>query len=226
MAAKRDPLEGIGLALKGARRSAATVAVRQAADPRAGKMALEGADDAALRARAIAVLAEAGIRLDREATARVGDAVVTLRNDANVVHARMVTTGRALLALQEAAGEGGYRALHKAGIVRFSEATASRLRQVAAAVDARKVAVDVLPKAVQAAAMVAALPKERIEELVAAGVVHRDASTGAIKRAVEPPTPVPPKRRKLTPDERRRLERLRDRLLARLREIEARLAQG
>lgn len=225
MAAKRDPLETLGLKLKGDRQAggAAVAPAKAGADKRARALRVEAEDKAQLRRSVQHAL---GSDLPDEAVGTITDNLATVRNAANVITARFLEIGRALRRVQELATEGGYRRLLQAGLVPFPEHTASKLRAVAAAVDGGKLPIEALPRTLEPAYAAAKLPDKARERLLKEDVIRPDSSRSEIAAAVRPPALAAPGGGRLTPDERRRLERLRDRLLAKLREIEARLAAG
>jgi hypothetical protein len=182
------------------------------------------AETTALNAEVKAALAGEAWAEDEARIGRVVDEIGRLRRDVGAMQSRMLDAGRRLVRLQELAGEGGYKALHKAGLVPFSESMASKLRTVAAAVDAGRIPAEALPRAVDAAALVARLPEDRAAQLVRAGVVRPEATQREIREAVQAPkaarTEAP-----LKPSQRRLLERRAERLRAELARIEARLGQ-
>ena len=104
------------------------------------------------------------------------------------------------------------------------ETAASKLRTIAAAVDSGRIPTAALPRAVEAAVIVARLDPPEAMRLIEAGVVRpggtvqqiRDAGRPVKAASVEAP---------LTPGERRLLERRAARLRAELARIEARLGR-
>ena len=107
----------------------------------ASGVAIERTEIADLRARAAEVLA--GMPVDLDAVAR---ALRGLGRVADELRAGMIEVGREVERLRVAAGEGGYRALFRAGLVPFNEATASQLRAVAAAVDGGLIPAERMPR--------------------------------------------------------------------------------
>jgi len=83
-----------------------------------------------------------------------------------------------------------------------------------------------MPRTIEAAYLVAKLPEPSLQRLIGAGVVKPEATVKEIRDAVRPPRLTKPRKKPLTPGERRRLERQRDRLLAEVARIEKRLAVG
>jgi hypothetical protein len=183
------------------------------------------AETAALSAEVKAALAGEVWAGDEARVGRVVDEIGRLRRDVGAIQSRMLDAGRRLLRLQELAGEGGYKALHKAGLVPFSESMASKLRTVASAVDAGRIPAGALPRAVDAAALVARLPEDRAARLIEAGVVRPDATEREIRDAVRPAKLVTSDG-PLTSNQRRLLERRAARLREELARIEARLRQS
>jgi hypothetical protein len=185
--------------------------------------AATGAD--VLRAQVCEALASEDWARDDGRIGKVVDELGRLARDAGTIQARMLDCGRRLLRLQDLAGEGGYKALHEAKLVPFSESMASKLRIVAAAVDAGRIPEASLPRAIEAAAIVARLPEEKAARLLEAGQVRPEATARELREAAAAPQMVERMDGPPGPTERRQLERLRDRLRARLAEIEARLAR-
>lgn len=184
------------------------------------------AETTALGAEVRSALAGEAWAGDEAKVAKVAEEIGRLRRDAAAMQSRMLDVGRRLLRLTELAGEGGYKALHKAGLVPFSESMASKLRTVAAAVDGGRVPAEALPRAVDAAVLVARLDPPAAARLVEAGVVRPEATRREISEAVRSPKPGPADDGPLTAGERRLLERRAVRLRAELARIEARLGHG
>jgi hypothetical protein len=203
---KTDPLAGIGLALRPSR-SKTTNDARQPADLRAVALAADDARARQLRERAREVLIDAGIDCDDARAERVVAELASIGRDLSSIQARMISTGHALLRLQAEVGKGGYKALVLAGLVPIPEATASRLRKIATAVDGGIIPAELLPRAVQAAAMVATLPEHEAQRLIGMGVIRLEATTREIREALHPPVLSKPSHGPLAPAERRRLER-------------------
>jgi hypothetical protein len=181
-------------------------------------------DDAELRQRAKEALK------DHEIADADFDVVVAelagLRADTNNIQTRIVSAGNHIAKLREKAGEGGFRALHAAGLIPVSEAAASKLVRIWQAVETRSLPIDRMPQAIEAAYLAAKLPEASLQQLMGSGILKPEATVREIRAAVAPPAPAKAGRGPLHPAERRRLERLRDRLRARLTEIETRLRQG
>jgi len=162
---------------------------------------VEQAKIADLRERAAEALA--GMPTDLDVVVR---ALRGLRRGAEGLRAGMIEVGREVERLRAAAGEGGYRALFRAGLVPFDEATASQLRAVAAAVDGGLIPAERMPHRLLPAYRASRLAPEMVGRLIEDGVLHPEATAREIRDAVNPPTrtfeDAP-----LTPQERRRLER-------------------
>ena len=78
----------------------------------------------------------------------------------------LLDTGRTLLSIQKTIGAGGYKALVVAGIVQIGETNASKLRQIAAAVESGKIPPPLLPsmpRNLSGAYVIATLPAEVVE---------------------------------------------------------------
>jgi hypothetical protein len=181
-------------------------------------------DDAELRQRTREALAGQAVD-DIDLDAVVAE-LAALRGTANAMQARVVDAGRRLAALREKTGETGFKALHAAGLIPFSEAAAYKLVGIAAAVEAHKLPIERMPRAIEAAYLVAKLSEPSLQRLIGAGVVKPEATVKEIRDAVRPPRLTKPGTEPLTSAERRRLERQRDRLLAEVARIEKRLAAG
>jgi hypothetical protein len=230
-ARRNDPLETLGLRLKHERRPPAAVApVKAGTDKRARVIRADADDQAELRRRVRATLDDA----TDETVGAVTEDLRAAKAAASVIAAKFIEAGRALLRLQEHAGPGGYAALLHAGLVPFSEATASKLRTVAAAVDDGRLPATALPTTLEPAYAAAKLAAPERERLIEAGVIRPGASRREIDDAARPKPPTAPSDRDgrlpaggtLTRERRRELERLRDRLLARVAAIEMLLAAG
>ena len=78
----------------------------------------------------------------------------------------LLDTGRTLVAIQKAVGPGGYRALLEARIVQIGETNASKLRQIAMAVESGKIPpllMPAMPRNLSGAYVIASLPSDVIE---------------------------------------------------------------
>jgi hypothetical protein len=181
---------------------------------------------AELRERTRLVLAAAGAEPDDVGLTSVVAEVTGIRRAANMTQAKLLETGKRLIKIQEQVGEGGYRALLRAGLIPLSETAASKLRKIAETVQAGVLPADRLPLGAEAAYIAAKLPPEQIERLIREEVLKPETSAQTLREVAKPPALTKPGAGPLDAAERRRLERLRDRLLARVAEIEARLAQG
>jgi hypothetical protein len=227
---KADPFETLAHALRPKRGAtpadAEVLPPKPTGDKRAHVLRAEDRDHTVLRERTRLALGASVGEVTDETLGAVVDDLETIRNATNVVTAKFLEVGRALLRVQERAGPGGYKAIYEAGLIPLPEATASRLRTIAAAVDSEKFPVDRLPRTVESAYYAAKLPPAQRQRLIEDDVIRPEASRQEILRASKPPVLTAPSGGKLTPIERKQLERIRDRLLARVREIEERLAHG
>ena len=133
-----------------------------------------------LRDRAKAALA--GTSIDEASFEEVVSALQRLSRDLDGIKARMIEAGRQLLRITRAAGASGYRALFRAGLVPISEATASKLRRVAEAVETGKIPVDRLPAAIRTAYYATTLPPEAIGRLIDADVLRPEVTVREIDR--------------------------------------------
>jgi hypothetical protein len=119
-----------------------------------------------LRERAREVLREACVPLDDAGF----DLLISNIRRANLKYEAafeaLLDTGRTLLAIQKTVGTGGYKALVVAGVVRIGETNASKLRQIASAVDSGKIPGPLLPsmpRNLSGAYVIATLPAEVVE---------------------------------------------------------------
>jgi hypothetical protein len=200
-------------------RSLASIAAEQT-DRRAAVVLGGQAENAALKAEVRAALAAEGWGDD---DARLGTVTVELgrlKRAVGTTQTGMLESGRALLRLQELVGDGGYRALHRAGLIPIPETAASKLRVIAAAVDGGRVPIACLPRAVEAAAIAARVPEQRIGRLIEDGVIRPEVTAKELREAVM--TRRVPKHEDglLTMAQRRALERRRARLLAEVARID------
>jgi hypothetical protein len=180
---------------------------------------VERAEIADLHARAAEALA--GMPADLDAVSR---ALRVLGRAADELRAGMIEVGRELERLRAAAGEGGYRALFRAGLVPFDEATASQLRAVAAAVDGGLIPADRMPRRLLPAYRASRLAPEVAGRLIEAGVLRPETTAREIVAATQPSRPSCAANTPLTRTERRSLERRAARLREELSRIEERLA--
>jgi hypothetical protein len=185
----------------------------------AAGVTVERTEVADLRARAAEVLA--GMPVDLDAVAR---ALRGLNRVADELRAGMIEVGREVERLRVAAGEGGYRALFRAGLVPFNEATASQLRAVAAAVDGGLIPAERMPRRLLPAYRASRLTPEVAGRLIEAGVLRPEATAREIVTATQPSRLSYAVSAPLTRAERRLLERRASRLREELSRIEERLA--
>lgn len=183
----------------------------KADDRRAVRMLRQDEEDEALARRARAALVDAGTTFDEAGVERIVSELRGIHAGTEAIKSRMVEIGRRLLRLTEMAGPGGYRALCRAGLVPLSEPVASKLRNVALAVEAGRVPEDRLPVAVRAAYFAVSLPDEQLARLLEAGVLRPDATQRMLEEFLDRPgasneeAPLSPKRRQQL---LRRLKRL------------------
>jgi hypothetical protein len=187
----------------------------------AAGVSIERAELADLRARTAEVLAGMPVDLDTVARALRG-----LSRVADELRAGMIEVGREVERLRVAAGEGGYRALFRAGLVPFSEATASQLRAVAAAVDSGLIPAERMPRRLLPAYRASRLAPEVAGRLIEAGVLGPETTAREIVAAAQPSRPTHTISAPLTLAERRSLERRAGRLRKELSRIEERLTAG
>jgi hypothetical protein len=152
-------------------------------DPRLSQALDERSEMAGLRDDARAALPgrdEATVAAVTRDLARLGTLAKAIRRD-------MIDMGRALLRLQRTVGEGGYKALFRAGLVPVPENRASQLRAVAAAVEAGLIPLDRLPRALEPAYTAARLPAEKVTRLLADGTLRPEATVRELREAAGPP---------------------------------------
>lgn len=203
MSAEEDErlLAAHGRALRPPRRDARAAFSREKAPDRRGaevvaEVTFTGDLDRELRARVVEALEGDGIDLDQADVSAAVALLAGLRGDTNVIQARMVHAGEALLGLQEVAGRRGYRALLAAGLVPFSESQASKLRRIALAVRNGTLSLKSMPRSIEAASIAARLPKEAVEELERRGEINPEATTRGIAAAAQALEEEPPKGRR------------------------------
>jgi hypothetical protein len=168
-------------------------------------------EDRTLTERTRTALQQIGATLDEAVLDRVVGELRSIHAGTEAVKSRMVEIGRRLLRLTEVAGPGGYRALCRAGLIPLSEPVASKLRNVALAVEAGRVPEDRLPVAVRAAYFAVSLPDDQLARLLNSDVLRPDATQRMLEEFLDRPekgneeTPLSPKRRQQL---LRRLKRL------------------
>jgi hypothetical protein len=168
-------------------------------------------EDRSLAERTRAALKQIGATLDETVLDRVVGELRSIQAGTEAVKSRMVEIGRRLLRLTEVAGPGGYRALCRAGLIPLSEPVASKLRNVALAVEAGRIPEDRLPVAVRAAYYAVSLPDDQLARLLNSDVLRPDATQRMLEEFLDRPkegneeTPLSPKRRQQL---LRRLKRL------------------
>jgi hypothetical protein len=143
----------------------------------------------------------------------------------------LLEVGRALNVVQSHVGAGGYKALVTAGLITIAEATASKMRQIAAAIDGQKVPTDLvelMPRTLMGAYTIVSLPKEEIEPTMRA-LAARNMLPNAPQRAIVAEVKkLRTDRRTIIADIRRTLERkrkLREQLDSEIERLEATLRE-
>jgi hypothetical protein len=140
--------------------------------------AIEGAQaliaGEAVRRKTADALRYAEVVVTDEAVAEIASNINRLNQTLSDVRENLVDAGRRLLAIQNLAGQGGYKALFDAGVITIHPVTASHLRSIAHAVVGGKVPPDLvamLPPNILGSYTIASLPSDEIEptmrELVA-----------------------------------------------------------
>jgi hypothetical protein len=124
------------------------------------------AEEEHLRERTLDVLRSVNVPLDESSF----DLLISHIRRANGKYLEafeaLLDTGRTLNAIQKTIGPGGYKALVAAGVVQIGETNASKLRQIAAAVDSGKIPpplVPSMPRNLSGAYVIAILPAHVIE---------------------------------------------------------------
>jgi hypothetical protein len=214
-----------GLGLKSVRHSEKRLSSSKAGDRRAGELVAGGEAAAALRERARLVLAGVGMAPDDAVLSRIVSRIAALGRDIDGIQGRFLDMGRNLAKLLDEAGEGGMRAIIRAGLVPLSEAAASKLRRIAQAVDDGLLPADRLPRGAEAAYVAATLPAEQIERLVREDVLRPEVTAKRLRDETRPAAMAFDAEGPLTPYERRQLERRAAKLEAELARIRATLAQ-
>jgi hypothetical protein len=139
---------------------------RPVGDARAVAGLQSQAEEAQLRERTREVLTTADAPCDDDTIELVVSHV--RRANASYVDAfdSLVETGRMLNRIQQAVGGGGYKALFDSGILRIGEANASKLRQIAGAIDTGKIPgelVGAVPRNLRGAYLIASLPRSAVQ---------------------------------------------------------------
>jgi hypothetical protein len=139
-------------------------------DERADPLARVDEHDRELLERARTALKD--LPIGEESIAEIVRAVRAVERRWRNVQQELVETGRWLATMTRHAGERGYKALYEAGIVGIEPARASKLRAIAAAVEAERIPVELLPSRFTVAYYAATLPADTIDAMLAAGVLR------------------------------------------------------
>jgi hypothetical protein len=184
---------------------------KQSPDHRALQVASEEQDETDLKDRTRAALVDAKCVLTEEELEGVVRDLRGIGYEKTEIWRRIVEMGRRLLRLQERVGEGGYKALRKAGLVPLSDGEASKLRAIARAVEDGKVTVELLPRSVLAAYTAARLPGETLQRMIGEGALGPKTTAREIEQYVAAATPEGAQPAaapdKMKPSTRRRLEK-------------------
>jgi hypothetical protein len=191
-------------------------------DSRATLLLQQDKEDKALTERARVVLSGAGATLDGESLGRVVGELRGIYASTDAIKTRMVDIGRRLLRVSETAGSGGYRALFRAGLIPLSEAVASKLRNVALAVETGRIPEQRLPLAIRAAYFAVTLPDDQLAHLLAAGVLRPDATQRMLEEFLDRPE-IAKDEDVLSPKRRQQLLRRLKRLEGEVRALRRRL---
>ena len=132
----------------------------------------------AVRRKTADALRHAEVAVSDELVVEIASNINRLNQNLSDVRENLVDAGRRLLAIQDLAGQGGYKALFDAGVITIHPVTASHLRSIAHAVVGGKVPPDLvsmLPPNILGSYTIASLPSDEIEptmrELVARHVL-------------------------------------------------------
>jgi hypothetical protein len=131
-----------------------------------------------VRRKTAEALRDAEVAVTDQAVTEIASNINRLNQNLSDVRENLVDAGRRLLAIQDLAGQGGYKALFDAGVITIHPVTASHLRSIAHAVVGGKVPSDLvsmLPPNILGSYTIASLPSDEIEttmrELVARHVL-------------------------------------------------------
>jgi hypothetical protein len=206
-ASKADPLDALGMALRPSRPAPKPFPVSTSkSDVQAQRFTVNRESARELQSQVRDVLVAAKVDWDESKVTAVARELAEVTRAAHTIQGRMLDAGKALLKIQQTIGPGGYKALAEAKLIPFGEATASKLRRVAEAVNAGRLTIGTMPRAIEAASIVARLERPTIERLLRDGVLRPEATVREIREATRP-TPDP----ETSDGARERLER---RLLA------------
>jgi hypothetical protein len=142
-------------------------------DERADPLARVNEHDRELLERAREALK--GLPIGEESLAEIVRAARAVESRWRNVQQELVETGRWLATMTRHAGEKGYKALYEAGVVEIEPARASKLRAIAAAVEAERIPVELLPSRFTVAYYAATLSADTIDAMLAAGVLRPTA---------------------------------------------------
>jgi hypothetical protein len=118
-----------------------------------------------LEKKTAGVLLNANVALDDDRLTIVVSDLNKTRIHYKAAFENLLEVGRALVSIQTIVGAGGYRALERAHLIQIGEATASKLRQIALAIDTGKIPgdlVDSIPRNLKGAYMIASLPPSEV----------------------------------------------------------------
>jgi hypothetical protein len=118
-----------------------------------------------LEKKTAGVLLNANVALDEDRLTIVVSDLNKTRIHYKAAFENLLEVGRALVSIQTIVGAGGYRALERAHLIQIGEATASKLRQIALAIDTGKIPgdlVDSMPRNLKGAYMIASLPSSEV----------------------------------------------------------------
>jgi hypothetical protein len=118
-----------------------------------------------LEKKTAGVLRDANVALDDDRLTMVVSDLNKTRIHYKAACENLLEVGRALVSIQTIVGAGGYRALERAHLIQIGEATASKLRQIALAIDTGKIPgnlVDSMPRNLKGAYMIASLPPSEV----------------------------------------------------------------
>jgi hypothetical protein len=201
-ASKADPLDALGMALRPSRPAPKPFPVSTSkSDVQAQRFTVNREFAKELQSQVRDVLVAAKVDWDESRVTAVARELAEVTRAAHTIQGRMLDAGKALLKIQQTIGPGGYKALAEAKLIPFG-----KLRRVAEAVNAGRLTIGTMPRAIEAASIVARLERPTIERLLRDGVLRPEATVREIREATRP-TPDP----ETSDGARERLER---RLLA------------
>ncbi len=188
------------------------------------------AADASLRQQTRDVLQMADVVYDEETLTLLVSEIRRANDKARDAFESMLDSGRMLNRIQARIGSGGYRALCNAGVIKIGEATASKLRQITAAIDSGKIPpelISAMPRNLSGAYMLASLPQDSVATTMRTLIARQLLPDAPIRRLEAEVkrirTERPTQRIAGLEDELKRKRRIRERLQEEITQLEEKL---